>query len=244
MAGTTGMKQRSYLERSKLWTQTPNDRRLYSCKLMDDHAPLIESFTKDDYRLYEQYLHKWGTPGRKRQVMLETIIKNGITGPVRQLAELRVEDLYQHQKLKQVLRLRWTRIAQVQKAAINLDSDKFWFKMACRIQSRCQSNGYELDPTWSDKAVLIEFLKQQYHKQEGRCAVSGEPLELTIGSKAPNGKKCSPDRRNSNRGYEPGNVWFVCWWVNQMKMNMPMITFWKRVNILAKRRSRQHFGVE
>jgi hypothetical protein len=109
--------------------------------------------------------------------------------------------------------------------------------MAGSIQRRCQDDNYEIDATWTDRAVLIDFLKAQYSKQEGLCAVSGEPLELAIGSKATNGNKCSPDRRNSNRGYEPGNVWFVCWWVNQMKMDMPMITFWKRVDILAKRRS-------
>ena len=232
-----GRKQLNYAERKKLFRNTPNEIRPYNYGCATEHSALIESFDKSSYRLYEQYLHKWGTPGRKRQAMLEAIIKNSITGPVRQLAELRVEDLYQHQKLIQVLRHRWTRIAQVQKDAVNMDSDRFWFKMAGSIQRRCQDDGYELDPTWTDRAVLIDFLKSQYSKQEGLCAVSGEPLELAIGSKANNGNKCSPDRRNSDRGYEPGNVWFVCWWVNQMKMDMPMITFWKRVDILAKRRS-------
>ena len=83
----------------------------------------------------------------------------------------------------QVLRHRWTWIAQVRINAINTDSDKFWFKMASYIQRRGQDDGYELDPAWTDKAVLIDFLKSQYSKQEGLCAISGEPLELAIGSK-------------------------------------------------------------
>lgn len=229
----TGRKQLTYRERSKLWTQKPNDVRLYAVKLMDDHAPLIESFTKTDYQLYERLLHAY----KRVDTMLRYCEHRNQQGPVRELALIRKQDLKLHQKLIQVLRHRWTRIARVRKDAINMDSDKFWFKMAGDIQRRCQDAGYELDSAWTDRAVLIDFLKAQYSKQEGLCAVSGEPLELAIGSKATNGNKCSPDRRNSNRGYEPGNVWLVCWWVNQMKMDMPMITFWRRIDILAKRRS-------
>ena len=40
----------------------------------------------------------------------------------------------------------------------------------------------------------------------------------------------------SNKGYTPSNLWFVTWWVNSMKMDMPMITFWKRVDTLAESR--------
>lgn len=229
----TNRKHLTYLERSKLWTHKPNDIRLYTNKLTDDHAPLIESFTKDDYQLYEKLLHAY----KRVDPMLRYCELRNQQGPVRELALIRKQDLKLHQKLVQVLRHRWTRIAQVRKDAVNMDSDKFWFKMAGGIQRRCRDADYELDSAWTDRAVLIDFLKAQYSKQKGQCAVSGEPLELAIGSKATNGNKCSPDRRNSNRGYKPGNVWLVCWWVNQMKMDMPMITLWKRIDILAKRRS-------
>lgn len=228
-----GRKQMTYFERSKLFKSKPNEIRFYTNKLIDEHAPLIDSFTKTDYQLYEKLLHAY----KRVDPMLHYCEHRNQQGPVRELALIRKQDLKLHQKLIQVLRHRWTRIAQVQKDAVNMDSDKFWFKMAGSIQRRCQDDNYKIDPTWTDRAVLIDFLKAQYSKQEGLCAVSGEPLELAVGSKATNGNKCSPDRRNSNRGYEPGNVWFVCWWVNQMKMDMPMITFWKRIDILAKRRN-------
>jgi hypothetical protein len=231
----SGRKQMTYAERKQLFRNTPNEIRPYNYGCETEHSALIESFDKTSYRLYEQYLHKWGTPGRKRQAMLEAIIKNGITGSVRQLAKLRVEDLYQHQKLIQVLRHRWTGIAQKQKDAVNMNTDKFWFRMAGAIQRRCEAAGYELDAEWCDRAVVVEFLKAQYSKQAGVCAISGELMQLQIGSKATNGNKCSPDRRDSDRGYEPGNVWLVCWWVNQMKLDMPMQTFWHRVGVLAKR---------
>jgi hypothetical protein len=61
-------------------------------------------------------------------------------------------------------------------------------------------------------------------------------MTLTTGTRRTNGNKCSPDRKNSNKGYTPSNLWFVTWWVNSMKMDMPMITFWKRVDTLAESR--------
>ena len=192
----------TYLERSKLFKSKPNEIRYYTTKLIDEHAPLINSFTKTDYQLYEKLLHAY----KRVDPMLRHCEHKNQQGPVIALALIRKQNSKLHQKLIQVLRHRWTRIAQVQKDAVNMDSDKFWFRMAGSIQRRCQDDGYELDPTWTDRAVLIDFLKSQYSKQEGLCAVSGEPLELAIGSKATNGNKCSPDRRNSNRGYKPGNM--------------------------------------
>jgi len=229
-----GRKQMTYLERSKLFKSKPNKTRYYTNKLINEHAPLINSFTKTDYQLYEKLLHAY----KRVDPMLRYCEHKNQQGPVIALALIRKQNLKLHQKLIQVLRHRWTWIAQVKQDAVNMDSNKFWFRMSVSMQRRCQDGNYELDPTWTDRAVLIDFLKAQYSKQKGLCAVSGEPLELAIGSKATNGNKCSPDRRNNNRGYEPGNVWFVCWWVNQMKMEMPMITFWKRVDILATQRTK------
>jgi hypothetical protein len=228
-----GRKQMTYPERVKLFRNTPNDVRVYSTGVSSEHGALIESFTRTDYQLYERLMHAY----KRVDPMLHYCQVRNVQGPVNTLALIRKQDLLLHQKLLQVLRHRWTSIAQVQKDAVNMDTDKFWFKMAGAIQRRCQLDAYELDPTWTDRAVLIDWLKTQYSKQEGLCAVSGEPLELTIGARATNGRKCSPDRQDSNKGYEPSNVWLVCWWVNQMKLDMPMTTFWKRIDILARQRS-------
>jgi hypothetical protein len=59
-------------------------------------------------------------------------------------------------------------------------------------------------------------------------------MTLKIGEIKKNPDKCSPDRKNSNKGYEPTNLWLVTWWANKMKMDVPMITFWKRIDILAQ----------
>lgn len=228
-----GRKQMTYLERSKLFRNTPNDVRVYSTGITDEYGTLIESFSKADYQLYEKLMHAY----KRVDPMLRYCQLRNVQGPVLTLAQIRKQDLKLHQKLIQVLRHRWTKIAQVRINAINTDADKFWFSMAGGIQSRCRDYDYELDPAWTDRAAIAEFLKQQYDKQEGVCAVSGEPLELAVGARANNANKCSPDRRNSNKGYEPSNVWLVCWWVNQMKLDMPMITFWKRIDILARQRN-------
>ena len=82
--------------------------------------------------------------------------------------------------------------------------------------------------------MLIDHLKDLYEKQNKCCAISKEQIVLQAGDKTRNPNKCSPDRKSSNKGYVPGNVWLVAWWVNVMKMDTSLITFWKRIDTLAE----------
>jgi len=162
-----------------------------------------------------------------------------VPGPVLELATIRSVDLLLHQKLLQVLRHRWTNLYEQRKDIINQDPDKFWFLMAGAIQRRSKDENYGLYPEWEGskgREKLIEFLKDRFEKQSGMCAVSNELMTLTIGNKLKNSNKCSPDRKNSNNGYTPDNIWFVAWWVNGMKMDMSLITFWKRIATLYEAR--------
>jgi hypothetical protein len=128
------------------------------------------------------------------------------------------------------------------KQSINRDADKFWIRMASSIQRRCIAKGYQISPEWVDnddnngKENLIEFLKNQYQKQQGKCAISKEAMTLTVGERGTNRNKCSPDRKNSNKGYTPGNIWLVTWWANSMKMDMPMNMFWQKISVLSNAR--------
>jgi hypothetical protein len=221
--------------KKSLKRKTSRSTRPYNFGIVTKHLELIDSFTKKDYDLYEQYHHKWGSPGRRRQVMLETIIKHGITGPVRQLAELRVQDLYQHQKIIQAIRYRWTDIAKFRQNCINADIEKFWEILSRGVLARCRANSRVACSSWDGtegKAKLIKFLKKQYQKQNGLCAISGVPLELQIGEHVEH--KCSVDRINSDKGYTIKNIQLTTWWVNQMKMDMSMELFIDRIGLIHK----------
>jgi hypothetical protein len=230
-----GRKQLSYTERQKLFRSTPKEIRFYDNELVNTYLPLIESFKKEDYRLYERLIHAY----KRVASMLAYCENRKVTGPVLELAIIRSKDLKLHQRLVQVLRHRWTNISDKWREEINQNSDKFWFNMAGQIQRRSKDENITLYPEWQGtegRTLLIEFLKTQYEKQNRKCAISKEELSLTVGAKGKNPNKCSPDRKNSNLGYTPDNLWFVTWWANAMKMDMPMITFWKRVDVLSEAR--------
>ena len=230
-----GRKQLTYLERRKLFRSKPREIRFYDSELVNAYLPLIESFTKDDYQTYEKLIH-----GYKRVApMLRYCDHRNIQGPVLDLAKIRSEDQKTHQKLIQILRNRWTDIYEKKLKAINSDKSKFWFLMAGAIQRRCKNEGIELYPEWQGpdgRENLIDFLINQFEKQKGLCAISRDTMTLVVGNRHNNGNKCSPDRKNSNIGYQPDNLWLVTWWANNMKMDMPLITFWKRVDMLAESR--------
>ena len=168
--------------------------------------------------------------------MLDLCIKNNITGPVLELATIRNNDLNAHQKLIQIIRSRWTTIYEHNVSKINNDPEKFWIRMGRSIQSRCKDENRELHPQWEGKeglVLLVAFLKQLYEKQSGLCAVSRDVMMLEIGvGKGKQSNKCSPDRKDSNKGYTPDNIWLVTWWANHMKLDTPMVTFNKRIKML------------
>jgi len=209
--------------------------RSYGFGILNQHSELINSFTKKDYDLYETYYYKWGSPGRKRHAMLDKMKEHGVTGPVTQLAELRVIDLLLHQKIIQGIRYRWTNVVQYQKDRINDDVDKFWTLMARRVLRRCKDDPRMSSTAWVGELGqdrLIEFLKKQYQKQKGLCSISGMQMELTIGEHLEN--KCSIDRIDSNKGYTIRNIQLTTWWANQMKMDTSMEVFIKRIDVLHK----------
>jgi hypothetical protein len=199
--------------------------------VLEKYQTLIDSFNKDNYTQYETLHHKWGTPGRKRQVMLDVVVKENIQGPVKELAEIRVDDLSVHQKILQLLRYRWLNKSEHQKEKVNNDAELFWKGKAIKMLRGDNRGKIAISKTW-DVPELTSFLKKLYEKQNGKCAISGMPLELQTGTGKPNPNKCSVDRIDSNRGYNHRNVWLVCWWVNQMKMNTSMETFNERIKIL------------
>jgi len=66
-----------------------------------------------------------------------------------------------------------------------------------------------------------EYLKELLRVQNNKCAITGLDLEFESGSiKNKNKRKISLDRIDSSKFYLKDNVWFVCWFVNQLKNNL------------------------
>jgi hypothetical protein len=232
-----GTKNKSRLLKKQLLRSKPREVNIYKSEFTDKYRLLIESFNKDSFRLYEELYRKWASGARPKQYLLDECIKQQITGPILELATIRVSNRYDHQKILQSLRHRWTNELEHRREQVNNDENKFWTTMARLIQRRATDDGINLYLEWQGKAglvKLIDFLKAQFKKQNGICAISKQPMTLKIGEIKKNPDKCSPDRKNSNKGYEPTNLWLVTWWANKMKMDVPMVTFWKRIDILAQ----------
>lgn len=235
MTAIKGRKQLTYAQRQQLFRNTPRAINSYSNATIDGHRSVLENFERDDYELYEKLMHRF----KRVDQMLRWCVINNTQGAVLELATIRSEDLKLHQKLLQVLRYQWTDIWDVKNEAINQDPDKFWFRMASTIQRRAKTESYGLAPEWEGidgRLRLIDYLKELYEKQEGMCAMSKQPMLLIVGDKKTIKDKCSPDRKNSKKGYTPDNLWLVTWWINEMKKDDSLITFWKKINILAEAR--------
>lgn len=65
-------------------------------------------------------------------------------------------------------------------------------------------------------SITPHDLAQVYDLQQGRCALTGRPLQFTGPTKDPEG--ISIDRIDSDRGYTIDNIWLVCSRANSMKM--------------------------
>ena len=204
--------------------------------ILEMYGELVSSFTKQDFTDYEKLHRSWGTPGRKKHIMLEIALRNKMSEPVCALAKIRAEDLMHHQKILQVLRNRWLNLVEHKKNIVNNNPELFWLGMANKLSRVSKERkGIKISSAWTEvesRGELVTFLKELYEKQDGKCAITGVTLELEIGTKKPKPNKCSLDRIDSNRGYYKSNVWFVAWWVNAMKSDMTMDTFQDRIRIL------------
>lgn len=74
-----------------------------------------------------------------------------------------------------------------------------------------------------DFNITLEDLIEKYNNQNGRCALSGEILELRNDRnyrKKYSLKRLSIDRIDSNKGYTKDNIQLVCWAANQLKFDL------------------------
>ena len=67
-------------------------------------------------------------------------------------------------------------------------------------------------------SLTLEYLVDLFIEQRGKCAISKSYFCLMKG----NDRMFSLDRKDSSKGYVPGNVWWVWTRINIMKGPMPM----------------------
>jgi hypothetical protein len=85
-----------------------------------------------------------------------------------------------------------------------------------------------------DENITIDYLIGLYYAQNGKCALTGQNMELIRGGDWNGGKNpmgCSIDRINNAEGYYIGNVQLACskWNVIRGKMSMEQ---WREMGIL------------
>jgi hypothetical protein len=75
--------------------------------------------------------------------------------------------------------------------------------------------------------VSVEYLSQICDEQDGRCALTGELLTFTKtrDEAYTTGWNASLDRKNSDIGYEEGNVQWVTKQINLMKRDVEQADF-------------------
>jgi hypothetical protein len=108
--------------------------------------------------------------------------------------------------------------------------------MRSRITKRCDRGPSEKDiilhgesvvefaNTWAEEPIDEDDLHKLWSDQNGSCALSGRPMTTAINDPDTG----SIDRKDSRLGYIPGNVQWVCAWVNYMKSSMPEALFFAR----------------
>lgn len=201
------------------------------------YKSLIESFKKIDFETYERYYKNWGHPGKKRPDLVKAMTDNQVSGPPLELAMLRLKDAYEHQKVWQCIRYRWTDLYIYHQDRINSTHDAVWTKLARSVYKRMQEIPRVHSPEWGvgKKNViesLVKFFKEKFEEQNKLCAISKVPLVLAIGSGVEN--KCSIDRIDSLKPYTRKNIQLVVYWANVMKLDTSLDLFLERVNLIYR----------
>ena len=105
--------------------------------------------------------------------------------------------------------------------------DKLFSKLRYEVQSGTRRTS-RADLTWH---INQAHLYNCYHKQEGKCALSGQKMTWLTGQ----GKvdtNISLDRIDPERGYEPDNIQLITYRCNIMKHDLKEDALFKLVNMI------------
>lgn len=211
------------------YTDLIKDEKKSLRKYKHEHTEFIDSITLEDFLDLEEWMKYFGNGGRptKENAMLaEADIKN-YNENLQKIMWLRFTDRFQFRKFYQMIRYRYTDL-QEHIIDINWNEDTKWRNLANGIIAR--SSKHTVYQEWIDNRLLvIEFLKQLYQEQDGKCAISNLPMNFD----RKNESSVSVDRIDSTIGYQPDNIHLTCWWVNRMKFDWDLEDFRSKVKLLS-----------
>ena len=95
-------------------------------------------------------------------------------------------------------------------------------KLFRQIRKNADSRKIEVD-------IDLEYLKELYDSQAGKCAISG--IEMTYDSYTSN--NISPDRIDTRIGYVKGNIHLVCNIINIMKWDFGLNDFLQMCKVVS-----------
>jgi hypothetical protein len=211
------------------YTDLIKDEKKSLRKYKHEHTEFIDSITLEDFLDLEEWMKYFGNGGRptKENAMLaEADIKN-YNENLQKIMWLRFTDRFQFRKFYQMVRYRYTDL-QEHIVELNWNEDTKWRNLANGIIAR--SSKHTVYQEWIDNRLLvIEFLKQLYQEQDGKCAISNLPMNFD----RKNESSVSVDRIDSTIGYQPDNIHLTCWWVNRMKFDWDLEDFRSKVKLLS-----------
>ena len=211
------------------YTDLIKDEKKSLIKYKHEHTEFIDSITLEDFLDLEEWMKYFGNGGRptKENAMLaEADIKN-YNENLQKIMWLRFTDRFQFRKFYQMVRYRYTDL-QEHIVELNWNEDTKWRNLANGIIAR--SSKHTVYQEWIDNRLLvIEFLKQLYQEQDGKCAISNLPMNFD----RKNESSVSVDRIDSTIGYQPDNIHLTCWWVNRMKFDWDLEDFRSKVKLLS-----------
>jgi len=111
-------------------------------------------------------------------------------------------------------------------------------RMIKTAQQTAMQSGQELLSVTKDKRFLFpsdaaaqEYALELMKKQEGRCALTG--LKMLLDDEPGDDQlRCSLDRIDSSRHYEPGNLQVVCKFINMWKCAMENEEFKRLIDLV------------
>lgn len=114
------------------------------------------------------------------------------------------------------------RIQSRRKELVNSNITSRLKKILQNSKNRADKKGWVFDLT-------LEDLETQYRVQDGLCAYSGVPLEVSHGD-----NMVSIDRIDSSKGYTYDNIQFSTYQINLMKRDVPHETFINLCKLVAR----------
>jgi len=211
------------------YTDLIKDEKKSLRKYKHEHTEFIDSITLEDFLDLKEWMKYFGNGGRptKENAMLAEADIINYNENLQKIMWLRFTDRFQFRKFYQMVRYRYTDL-QERIVELNWNEDTKWRNLANCILAR-SSNHTVYQECIDNRLLVIEFLKQLYQEQDGKCAISNLPMNFD----RKNEGSVSVDRIDSTIGYQPDNIHLTWWWVNRMKFDWELEDFRSKVKLLS-----------